>query len=298
MRIIHRVTASLPNSVTIATKFCPRWSGILVVDGKVIRVYDHMVGSRDRTAWTDEEWRWRHKMRWLCGVDYGTGDLPHYALADSENKIDLVTYFRILKSIGYPLHAVVCDGNPIIPEAARFIYGAFVIVQRCTRHFIEDLKRLLPPDEHRAAERIQLLGLIYRIQNIIETETLASAAEHCTEYERYVRTCHGTIATIIRKSFRNTVHDLTAHLRHPHLSLPHTTNDAENLFKQLMLRLKSIGRFHHQDYARDYLNAWALLRRFTPFTDCCKGRHHRNGKAPLGLAGCTITNIDPLKLSK
>jgi len=65
-----------------------------------------------------------------------------------------------------------------------------------------------------------------------------------------------------------------------------------------MQRLKTIGRFYHQTYAKDYLNAWALLRRFTPFTDCRKGRRYRNKKAPLELAGCEIQDIDPMKLKR
>lgn len=123
MRIIHRVSAQLPDSVAIAKKFCPLWSGILVFDGKVIRVFDEVARRLDPKRLSEDELRWMHKIRWLCGVDFGTGDLPHYDLGDSENKIDLVLYFKTLTTINYRLVALVCDGNPLIPEAARFVYG-------------------------------------------------------------------------------------------------------------------------------------------------------------------------------
>lgn len=293
MKIIRRVVEGLPDSAAIAQKFCPLWSGILVFDGKVIRVYDKLSAKLKPGTLTEDEEHWLHKMRWLCGVDHATGDLPHYELADSENKIDLIMYFQTLKSLHYPLKGLVCDGNPLIPEAARFVYGKGIVLQRCTRHFLEDLRRLLPAEEDDPATRAKLEELITGIKQVIAADTLAAAV--AANWSLQQISSH-PIARMIMKQFEQTKSDLVAHLLHPELHLPHTTNDIENLFKQLMLRLKSLGRFFHYRYAREYLKAWALLRRFTPFTDCRRKRKHRNGKAPLTLAGCEIKNIDPLKL--
>lgn len=79
--------------------------------------------------------------------------------------------------------------------------------------------------------------------------------------------------------------------------VPRYNNDAENLFKQLSLRLKSWDMFRSTTNAEHYLSAWALARRFTKFTDC-RGDMNRlkNGKAPLELAGVSITGIDYLNL--
>lgn len=298
MRIIRRVCKNLPNSISLATRFRPLWSGVLVFDGKVIRVYDHLSQKLDRSRLSEDELRWMHKMRWLCGIDHGTGDLPHYALADSENKIDLVMYFQTLKSLEYPLKALICDGNPIIPEAAQFVFGSQLIIQRCTRHFIEDLKRLLPTDDEKADERMALESLIRIIQRTIEADTIEDAARALVELKQAMPSCRSPFKRTIISLFKKTKEQLTAHLLYPELHLPHTSNDIENLFKQLMLRLKTIGQFHHQTYACDYLNGWALIRRFTPFTDCRGERKHRNKKAPLELAGCEIKHIDPLKLTR
>lgn len=298
MKIIHTVTARLPDSVGIAKRFCPLWSGILVFDGKVVRVFDDATRRLDQKRLSEDEIKWMHKMRWLCGVDYGTGDLPHYALADSENMVDLVVYFRVLKSIGYPLVALVCDGNPLIPRAAKFVFGKELIVQRCTRHFLEDLRRLLPTNEEGKEERMKLEQLILKIKYVIEADTIEAASAQLMVLKKYTEQYKSFVSRKMIKLFQKTKVELTVHLLHPELKLPHTSNDIENLFRQLMLRLKSVGRFFHQEYARNYLNGWTLLRRFTPFTDCRNGRKHRNKKAPLELAGCVIQNIDPMKLTK
>lgn len=296
VKMIHTVTRRLPTSSWVQQRFLPRWSGVLVFDGKVIRVFDHLAPKRSSSSLSEDELRWRHKMSLLCGVDYGTGDLPHYALASAESKIDLVMYFQALKAMQYPLKAVVCDGNPNIPEAARFVFGEGIIIQLCTRHFIEGLKRLLPAEGLSDAIRERLERTIRGIQSVIESDTIEEANEHLKNLDAFSSTFHHPIKTQCNKLFQRHKNELCAHVLRPELCLPHTSNDAENLFRQLNLRLRSLGRFFHHRYAGDYLNAWALLRRFTPFTDCKGERKHRNGKSPLELAGCTIKKIDPMKL--
>lgn len=299
MRMVHRVCASLPTSRDLAERYRPQWSGILVADGKVVKVYDRMIKRMDRTRLTDDEIRAMHRWRWLVGVDYGTGDLPHYDLVEEEGKIEWVLFFRELKAMGYPLIAVVSDGNPDIPRAARFVYGPHIIHQLCTRHFVENLGSILPPEdaehpeEHAALER-----LIAMVQRVIEADTIEDAAVRLTELQQYRRRIRNPIATNIVQRFKESKEELCAHFLHPHLGLPHTNNDAENLIRQLNARLKTVGRFMHWRSARDYCNAWALLRRLTPFTDCCKTRRHRNGKCPLQLAGVDTINIDPMRLRK
>ncbi len=298
MTIIRDVVSTLADSTAVAKRFLPWWSGVLVFDGKVVRVYDELATRLDRTHFSEDELRWMHKARWLCGIDHGTGDLPHYDLAEAESRIELIMYFQKLKSINYRLVALICDGNPEIPHAAKFVFGERIVVQRCTRHFLEDLRRLLPADPERHEERVKLETLIRLIKNVIEADTLDQAAAHAAILKCWQPRSRSLLARQMLRMFEGIKHLLTAHLTHPQLRLPHTTNDIESLFKQLNLRLKSLGRFFRFRFACDYLNAWTLLRRFTPFTDCCKTRRHRNGKAPLELAGAHIMNIDPLKLKK
>lgn len=299
MRMMHRVCAGLPTTVEIAERYRPQWSGILIADGKVVKVYDRMVKRMHHARLSDDEVRAMHRQRFLVGVDYGTGDLPHYDLAEEEGRIEWVLFFRALKDMRYPLIAVVSDGNADIARAARFVYGPHIIHQLCTRHFVENLGKLIPPeDAERRADRTALERLIMMIQRVIEADSIETAAEHLAELRRYRRRIRSPIATEIVKRFRASKEILCAHILHPNLKLPHTNNDAENCIRQLNARLKTIGRFMYWRSARDYCNAWALLRRLTPFTDCCKARRHRNGKCPLQLAGVDTKNIDPMKLKK
>jgi hypothetical protein len=295
LKIIHRVTSRLPSSVSIQKKFLPSWSGVLIFDGKVVRVYDKLSTKLKHSSLSEDELRWMNKMRWLVGVDFGTGDLPHDDLAQSESKIDLVIYFKTLKTLNYPLKAVVCDGNECIPDAVKFVFGNEIVIQLCTRHFMEGLRKLLP-EEEKPKKRERLEKLLSLIQYVIEADDIEEAKENLMALTLYAKTLRHPLKKQFLELFELHKNELCAHLLHPELGLPHTSNDVENLIRQVNQRLKSLGRFSHQIYARDYLHAWALLRRFTPFTDCKGARRYRNGKAPLELAGCEIKHVDPLKL--
>ena len=289
MQKIHAGTANAKDSVLIAKNFILNWSGSMVFDGKVIRVYDKL-SKQLKGKISDNEFIWLNKKVWLCGIDYGTGDLPHYELADEEGKIDMVMYFKTLKEIGYPLRILVCDGNPDISSAAKHIYGEDIIIQLCTRHFVEALKRHAG-DEVKNKNTLKIITLI---QRVIEANNLEIAGEYLCRLNNVPKKTH--VQKELITYFKVNARKLTAHILHPELNIPHTTNDIENLFKQLNLRLKSIGRFNKWKYAGDYLKTWALLRRFTPFTDCRKDRKIRNGKAPIEIAGADIKNINFLDL--
>lgn len=93
------------------------------------------------------------------------------------------------------------------------------------------------------------------------------------------------------------MYQLTTHFRFSdRYFVPSYNNDAENLFKQVSLRLKSWNVFRSKENAH-YLKAWALYRRFTKFTDC-RGHMNtlKNGKEPFELAGVNIAEIDYLNL--
>jgi hypothetical protein len=284
MKIVHRAARGVPTSFEIAQRFRPLWSGILVVDGKYVRVFDPLSAKLDRRALSEEERRRLNLKVWLCGIDAMTGDLPHYSLADEETKIDLVLFFRALKKIGYVLRVLVCDGNDHILEAARHVYGEGFLVQRCTRHFLEGLRRKAA--EAGLSGEPATSALIALIQAIVEARTLEEAATRRTAL-RAKRLRHPFHRQIVAELERQ-LPTLATHLLHPGLFIPHTTNEIENLFRQLNLRLRSLGRFGRFRYANDYLNAWAFWRRTTPFTDCRGIRRKRNGKSPLELAGCRI----------
>lgn len=300
MRIIHRVTEYLPGSLVVARILKPVWSGIFVFDGKYVRVYDrwsavmknvdtHAKRHPGEAAGDSSRLMPRHWAAWICGIDHGTGDLPHYAIAEEETKIDLVLYFQGLQEIGYPLSVLVSDGNPDILSAARKVFGSSFVYQRCTKHFIDGLLRLMTQEEY-SAHKTDTEKLIRLIQSIITAPDLEAAGRRLTVLPHMAQKT--PVQKQVMRLFERNKESLTAHLLYPDLHIPLTSNDIENLFRQVNLRLKSLGQFRHWRYAEHYLKAWALLRRFTPFTDAKGKRKERNGKAPLTLAGVDLTHVD------
>lgn len=301
MRIIHRVVAGLPDSATVAAVLMPRWSGILVFDGKYVRAYDPWGKAVDLAArgpspahpgeGTGDTARPmpRHWVVWLCGLDHGSGDLPHYQIAEEETKIDLVLYFQRLKAIGYVLKALVSDGNPDIVSAARKVFGDGFVHQLCTKHFVDGLSRLARQEEttERQADTMKLVRLI---QSIVTAPDLAAAGRRMAVLPHMPP--ETPLQRQVMRAFDLHREALAARLLHPELDIPSTSNEIENVFRQASLRLRSLGQFRHWRNAERYLKAWALWRRLTPYADCRGGRRDRNGKAPLALAGVDLTHVD------
>lgn len=80
-------------------------------------------------------------------------------------------------------------------------------------------------------------------------------------------------------------HELTAFIRYPQLEIPKTSNLIEGFNSTtLELRLNSIRGFEKETYAKNYINALILQRRFQKFTDCKGKFKHLNGKSPLEIS--------------
>lgn len=279
------------DSIWIAKKFQPKWGHVLSVDGKVIRVYDPF--AKDYPG-TSAEKKYLLKKTWLCGVDVATKDLPHYKVADGETKIDLFDYFKTLKNeVGYDLKVCVSDGNPQTLETARMVYGFKISIQLCVRHFIENLKTTAK--EEKQAKRGETESLVGNIWGALEKKEEAD----CFSTLKTLSSIQETrCQKLIQQSLNKQVFLLTTHFRYQdQFYVPRYNNDVENLFRQANLRLKSWNMFRNKTNAEHYLKTWALMRRFTKFTDCKGGMNKlKNGYAPLELAGIDLTNIDYLKL--
>ena len=202
-------------------------------------------------------------------------------------------FFRVLKDeIRYDLKVLICDGNEDIVLAARKVYGNTFFVQHCTRHYSEGLKyragRLGVLEHPRTQEMIDAIkGIVYANNLTIANERLARLGRKRFKHEAHKQ---------ILEDFYEDVDTLTTYLQYPNTPIPRTNNDIENLFRQVNQRLTTMCRFGKFSYAHNYMRAWALMRRFTPFTDCRGRRRVRNGKAPLEIAGCDIDGIDYLDL--
>lgn len=250
---IHETVENCVDSAWIAKTLNPKWGGYLAVDGSYIRVYDW---SAKYFPYSKNQRRFLHKLVWLVALDLETLDIVHHYLAEEETMIDLILFYRQIKDNGYKLNGLVSDGNPDIPRAARMVFKNNFKHQLCIRHFLENL-------------RVKLQS-----NNITQKQ-----------YERFCKAVH------TGKDTYGLPKELFAYQNCS--QLPRTNQQIENLFRQSRLRTRSIGQFHSYQTAFNYLNAWTLFRRFTPFTD--NRNKERNHQAPLQLAKCDITNMNYLK---
>ena len=285
------VAKQAKGSIWIAHHFKPRWGQVLSVDGKMIRVFNpHARVYAENNA----EKAWLLKKTWMAGIDVATKDVPHYEVVEMEAKSELVPFSRILKNdIRYDLSVLVCDGNLDLMESARIVYGSRIGIQLCVWHAIESLRALARKEGGKKREETE--ALVGAILGALTEQR----EESCFAKLRNLQTIEETrIQKTIWHNLNRDMYLLTTHFRYAvRLFVPRYNNDAENLFKQLNLRLKSWNMFRTKRNAEHYLCAWALARRFTKFTDCKRGMNKlKNGKAPLELAGCTIDGIDYLSL--
>lgn len=95
------------------------------------------------------------------------------------------------------------------------------------------------------------------IRVVIMARDLTIAHTHLEALKRK-RFSHPAHKTLLQDFYRD-VDTLTTYLQYPHLNIPRTNNDIENLFRQLNQRLVSICRFGTFIYAQNYLTAWILM---------------------------------------
>lgn len=277
LKAVLEIVSHTVSSQFIAERFKPKWSGILSFDGKYARVFDW---SAQHFGLTSREKKAAHKKVVLCGIDIPTKDIPYWRLGDEETMIDLVMYFEGLRELKYPLRVLVCDGNPDIIRAARKVYGSKFEVQLCHKHFLDNLKKYAKDESDHSLK--ETLDLIENIRTVLVKRGTIKITMNTEAQERIID-CY-------ERNFVN----LFTYAKHK--EVPRTNNHIENYFKQLSMRLKTINLFQSRQNAEGYINALILSRRFTKFTCCRKNNKYKNGRAPLELAGCDITDIDYLNL--
>jgi len=106
---------NLPHCADITRKYCSRFSGILLVDGKYIKikVYDK-------------------KIPVVYGIDYLTHDIPTYILSVSENYQTMHKFFSSLRLLKYPLQSIISDDNQNIFNSCLSVYPK-AITQLCQK---------------------------------------------------------------------------------------------------------------------------------------------------------------------
>ena len=257
--------------IDITRKFCAKFSGILLVDGKYVKVRGY-----------------EKKIPVIYGIDYLTHDIPHYVLSVSENYQTLKSFFASLRLANYPLQAIVSDDNVNIPEACKFIYPK-AVTQLCHNHFKQSQREFLglPRNETYKSFMHEVETLFSRKMSKEEFKLRASKLYFKYKDDEVTRK---VMLTVARRSG-----ELMAYTSLPHV--PRTSNLIECFNSHLEGRLKTIKGFKSFESADIWLNSYFIRRRLKPFTDCTKKFKHLNNKRSLEI---TLNNSykieDVLKL--
>jgi len=256
--------SSLPHIADITRKYCSRFCGILLVDGKYVAVKGY-----DR------------KIPVLYGIDYLTHDIPHYIFSVAENYATCLKFFQSLRLLKYPLQAVVADDNVNIFEAAKHVYPG-VITQLCQNHYKENIRAELSvrTDETYVPFMREIEELFAQRYSREQFDLMAGKI-----FRKYLDPhCQAVMLDIEKRKGQ-----LCAYMQAKRI--PRTTNLIECFNSHLEGRLKTIKGFELFTHADTWLNAYFLKRRVTKFTDCEKKFKALNGKRSLEL-----TMKDPTKI--
>ena len=248
-------------------KYCKKFSGILLVDGKYVKVKGY-----DR------------KIPVIYGVDYQTHDIPTYTFTVSENYQSCLSFFSSLKLLNYPLQALVCDENINIYEAARYVYPN-VVIQLCQNHYKENIRRTLD-----LTLNPQFIPFMRKIEDLFSfkrsSDDFNRSAKNIFNQYKIVP----LLAQIMIDIDRN--RNLLLGWRGDH-NIPTTTNLIECFNSHLQGRLKTVKGFESFKHADYWLNGYFLRRRLKKFTDCEGKFKFLNGKTSLSQ-----TLKDPSKLTE
>ena len=259
-RIVERELRKLPDNTALSKEYCNRWSGILNVDGKYVKVRGY-----------------EKKIPFIYAIDYLTHDIPVGILASAENSDAYRHLFSLLQSIHYPLKMVVCDDSASLRNGLIWAYPD-VPVQMCQTHYLENLRQGL---EIRTADKYHgffggLLEVFERGRPFKERMFLLQVLE-----EKY-----GQLDLVIKpicQDVRDRYAELFAYEKFPQPS-PHSNNIIEAFNSHLNGRLETIKGFKSFETARLWLNGWMVRRRLKPFTDCQAPFKHLNGKCSLEMS--------------
>jgi hypothetical protein len=250
--------SQLPDNTSLTKTLCNpfRFSGILIMDGKYVAVKDY-----------------EKKIPFIYGIDYLSHDIPLGNLYPVEDEMVFVSFFAILKDLGYFPRAVVADDRSGVKPALLRVFP-HARLQLCHTHYLENIKELL---RIRTEERYQ--NFFYALKRIFRK---ARSEEQVMQELKFLRekTKNSLLLHILQEVERRT-EDLFAFRQIP--DCPSSTNMIEAYNSHLQGRLKTIKGFQGSASARRWLNAYLIRRRTKTLTDCKGKFKHLNKHASLEL---------------
>lgn len=256
---------SLPHCADLTRNYCNKFSGILLVDGKFIKINNY-----------------EYKLPVIYCIDYLTHDIPTFVFAPSENYHAIKKLFLSLRLLNYPLQSLVSDDNLNFPKACFDVYPN-ANWQLCTNHFKENIRNTLGVRTNPT----------YR-PFMQDLETLLRPKRSFDDFNNTsVKLLHkyksDSLCTSIMLDIARRTPNLTAYLKVKHT--PKTNNLIECFNSHLNGRLKTIKGFESFSHAQLWLNGYFIRRRTTPFTDCTGKFKHLNGFCSIEKTAKQDVNI-------
>lgn len=250
----------LPDNTELTRQYCEYASGILIMDGKYIKVRG-----------------FKQKIPFIYGIDYETHDILFGILAPSEDTTAFLEFFRILKSLNYPLKIVVADDRNTLPLALKQVYPD-IPLQLCQNHYVENIRQAIhlrtdPTHSH------FFNSLKKHVFDEYEDEQKLDAALHHVLTQRSENIL---LRQMIVMEINRRKKDLFAYKQIP--NCPNNTNLIELFNSHFNARLKSLKGFKTKQHAELWLNGLLIRRRTKPFTDCGTKFKYLNGKSSLQMS--------------
>lgn len=255
-RVVKEFDA-LPNNTEITKTFCTYTSGILIVDGKFVKVRGHA-----------------QKIPFIYGIDYVSHDIPIIQLSTAESTEAFDRFFAELKQINYPLQIVVADDRSSITASLRQHFPQ-VLIQRCQAHYLENIRQVLYTRTDPTHRHFFNSLKKYVFDNYQDNNILDKALDHLRDNLYEGHSLRQAIVTDIDRRREELFAYTKIH------GCPANTNLIELYNSHLNGRLKTIKGFKSFLAAVRWLNAYTLRRRTKNLTDCGPKFKHLNGTCSL-----------------
>ena len=251
---------SLPDNTWLTSQYCNRFSGILVVDGKHVKVKGY-----------------KKKIPFIYGIDYLTHDIPVGILVPAESEEAFRKFFRLVKTCNYPLQVVVCDDVISSLEKGLFYYYPKAKIQLCQNHYLENIRQKLYTRTQNNHQHFFNSLSKHVFKEYKNNYKLNQALHHVLTKRAKKDLVRQYITMDVYKRRK----ELFAYKQIKHC--PKDTNLIELFNSHLQSRLKSIKGFQSFKSAERWLNTYTIRRRTKSFTDCRGKFKHLNGKCSLEM---------------
>ena len=286
-----------------------KWSGILLLDGKVIKTHEGNFSL-------------------LLAFDFGTSDLISSVFGRYESEEALGKLVRQVKSCGYEIKFLVTDARqamvnltqlkacprPFVLKGSRHyprpFYGKPMEVfdpgyskpllfgvphQLCVVHLLRDVDKVLKYPRTTDGERKKLRNILYRI--LLSRRYPSHLAGVRKLKERFPLTGKEHLRTADIVLSRLSM--ITTHFRFrkdnpafKRKKIPNSTNPMENIISYLNQRLKTIRKFKTMESARRVVRLIIFKYRFRKLNGAKNVK--RRKKSPLERAGAKIRGLNYL----